>query len=730
MSFLEIEIKKKYRSSENDNIATAFIEKALEQSSSYKRAVGFFSSSSLIYTSRGLAKIATNYNGGEPLIKYIVSPRLSEKDVEAIKKGYATREEIITEALNRDFVDVTDEFEKERLNMISNLISSGAMDIKIAITEENDEIGMYHEKIGIFSDKDGRKIAFTGSLNESENAYLKNFESIRVYKSWEENQDEDCNDIEYDFDMLWKNLTKKVKVYQFPNAVKAKLFKYKKDTYDVNIDEHEKVKKRITNYLKISNPYIPSSVNLYDYQKEAIKSWFSNKCQGIFDMATGTGKTYTAYGAIIKLLEKANYRMAVIILCPYQHLVEQWLEDAEIFNITNPIVGYSNSKYFDYISKLKNAVQNYNDGIIKIFFFFCTNASFKLEKVQNVLKLLNNRTLIVADEAHNLGSKNFKYVLNPNFKYRLALSATIERYRDEEGTGQILNYFGPKCIEYSMEKAISEDKLTKYYYHPIICTLTEDEMEKYKELTELIRKNSYPSKNGGVELTKVGEKLAIKRARLIAGAKDKVSKLKIEMMNHLTEKNMLVYCGTSKLETDNGDEIKQIDIVSQMLGFELNLNVGRYTSLESISERQKIKERFINGDLQALVAIKCLDEGVNIPGIKTAFILASSTNPREYIQRRGRVLRKAPGKDYAVIYDFVTLPVNLNQMNEYDENLALDFASLARNEIKRIEEFSRLSLNAIESMELIDEINDKYHLNDFVIDNDFDIIEWNNDDYE
>ena len=730
MGFLDIEIKRKYRTSDTDNIATAFIEKVLEESVCYKRAVGFFSSSSLIYTSRGLAKIAANYKGGEPIIKYIVSPKLSEQDVEAIKNGYLSREEVIENALNRDFQDVTDSFEKERLNMISNLIASGAMDIKIAVTEDSDEMGMYHEKIGVFYDEDSRKIAFTGSLNESENAFLRNFESVMVFKNWIGDEDQDCFDIEYDFDRLWGNTTNKVNVYPFPKAIKDRLFVYKKDSYDVDIDKHEDEEKLFAKYLKNENPVIPDKITLFDYQQEAIKSWFSNKCTGIFDMATGTGKTLTAYGAIVKLLERAKYKMAVIVLCPYQHLVEQWLEDASMFNIIDPIVGYSNSNYSDYLSRLKNAVQDYNDGIRDNFFFFCTNASFKLEKVQTVLNGLNNRVLIVADEAHNLGTKKFLPSLNQNYKYRLALSATVERYRDEEGTNQIFEYFGAKCIEYTMERAIKEDKLTKYYYHPIVCTLSTDEIEEYRKLSELIRKNSYPSKCGGVELTKLGEQIAIKRARLIAGARDKVDKLKKEMLNHLNEKNMLVYCGTSKLENDNGEEIKQIDLVSKMLGIDLNMNVGRYTSQEDVSERQIIKQRFVNGDLQALVAIKCLDEGVNIPGIKTAFILASSTNPREYIQRRGRVLRKALGKDFAVIYDFITLPTDLDQMKEYGDDLVRDFSSLAKNEINRMEEFSKLALNASETTELIDEINEKYQLNKFNIDNDFDIIEWNEDDYE
>lgn len=729
MSFLEMNIKKKYRTSDTFSIAESFIEPIIKECSVYKRAVGFFSSSSLIYTSKGLAKLASTYNGGDPIIQYVVSPRLTKEDVEAIKNGYEEREKVIESALIREFEDVTDHFQQERLNMISHLISSGAMDIKVAVTEMGEKIGIYHEKIGVFCDQDGNKAAFTGSLNESLNAYLNNFESIRVYRSWE-GEDDDCFDIEYDFNCLWNNTTKKVRVLSFPSAVKEKLFQYKKESYDPDIDEHEAEYINNTLGFVSTHPRIPEDINLHDYQKQAIREWFKHKCRGIFDMATGTGKTYTAYGAIVKLLEKAKYKLATIIICPYQHLVEQWAEDAPKFGINNMIIGYSSSKHANYLSNLQTTVQNYNDGLIENFFFICTNASFKLDKVQNVLCRIKGRTLLVADEAHNLGAKKIQECLTDLFTYRIALSATVERYRDEEGTQVIFDYFGEKCIEYPMSRAIAEDKLTKYYYYPIIVSLDDAEIQEYIRLTKLVRQNSYPNSKGKVELTKTGEMYAIQRARLIAGCHNKLDKLKEEMMNHLDEKNMLVYCGTSKLADDNGDEIKQIDKVCSILGNDLNLNIDRYTSRESAEERMQIKRRFQSGFLQALVAIKCLDEGVNIPGIKTAFILASSTNPREYIQRRGRVLRKSKEKPYAVIYDFITLPFDIYNVQASEQYIIDDFKTLAVNEINRMDEFGKLSLNPTETLELIQTIKTVFHLNDFSISEDMEVIEWDESNYE
>lgn len=729
MSFLDLNIKKKYRSSDTLNIAEAFIEPVIRECTLYKRAVGFFSSSSLVYTSKGLAKLASKYKGGDPVIQYVVSPKLTQEDAEAIKNGYESREKVIENALIRDFEEVTDQFQQERLNMIAHLISCGAMDIKVAVTEIGGKLGMYHEKIGVFYDENGNKVAFTGSLNESLNAYLNNFESIRVYRSWE-GEDDDCFDIEYDFNNLWNNSTKKVRIMSFPNAAKEKLLQYKKENYDPDIDEHEEEYLNNVYEFESARPRIPEDIELHDYQKDAIKEWFKHKCRGIFDMATGTGKTYTAYGAMVKLLERAEYKLATVIICPYQHLVEQWAEDAPKFGINDMIIGYSSSKHAQYLTKLKSAVQNYNDGIIDNFFFICTNASFKLDKVQDVLGQIKGRALLVADEAHNLGAKKIQECLTEQFTYRLALSATVERYRDEEGTQKIFDYFGEKCIEYPMGRAIVEDKLTKYYYHPILVCLNPEEKEEYIRLTKLVRKNSFPNSKGKVELTKVGEMFAIQRARLIAGCYNKLDKLKEEMQNHVDEKNMLVYCGTSKLADDNGDEVKQIEKVCQMLGNELNISLDRYTSLESADERMKIKKRFESGFLQALVAIKCLDEGVNIPGIKTAFILASSTNPREYIQRRGRVLRKAKDKPYAVIYDFVTLPLDIYNVQASEQYMIDDFKTLAVNEISRMDEFGKLSINPTETLEIIQKIKSVFHLNDFDLSEEMEAIEWDESSYE
>ena len=721
MSLMDLEIKESYRSDECPDLGKYFVSKMLEQSVIYKRAVGFFSSSCLIKLSYGISKLVSKPKSH---IYLIASPYLSEADVEAIKLGYKKRDEIIEESLIRELKVPKDEFEEERLNFLCHLVEDGILDIKIADKHsDSSDVGMFHEKIGLFIDELGNKVAFSGSLNESDNSFSNNFESIQVFKSWEEPRR--VSIITDDFDKLWYDKTKSLKIRDFPDAVKQALFKYYKPNYQKNPDEYEARKKTqalisvADNRPRYNCPFPP-----YEYQKDAIQKWANQGFRGLFDMGTGTGKTITAMYAAIILLKKLNYKMATIVVCPYTHLVEQWVEEEQHFNVKF-IVGYSDNKYKDYISKLNQSIQDFNDGVIDNFFFITTNASYKTEKVQNLLKSIKGNVLFIADEVHNFGATGMQASLIDTFRYRIGLSATIDRHRDEDGTNSIYNYFGNPVIHYGLKEAIQNNVLTRYYYYPIKVTLTGQEIEKYVDLTLKIRKNSYLS-GDKIKLTKEGERLALKRARIVATAANKIEILKSLMKDYVNDHNILVYCGTGKISGGiDGDEVKQLDEVCRCLGTDLGMKIARYTSRENTSERKDITERYKQGnDLQAVVAIKCLDEGVNIPSIKTAFILASSTNPREYIQRRGRVLRKYPGKQYSYIYDFVTLPIGLDDVQDYSDEFLKNFKTLEKNEIDRIKEFSSLAENQHDSDDIINEITNAYGLNDFELNEDFEKIEW------
>ena len=711
MSYESLQILRSYKTNKND-IVQEFYVPILKESVLYKRAVGFFSSAALIELSKGISGLIKN--GGK--IKFIVSPLLSEEDVEAIQRGYDERE-IIKRSLLREFKEPQTDSEAERLNWLAYLIANGYLEIKVAFTSPSKATGMYHEKIGILYDEKYNKIAFTGSMNETINAFHNNYESIVVFNSAIDEDIQRVNDLERDFDSLWAGREENITVLEFPQVVKEKLLAYKKDTVEFSLDQTE-----LEHCLEGTNrapgiPLIPIGVRLHDYQEDAIDEWAKKNYCGIFDMATGTGKTFTGLGAAARLF-KDKEKAAIIIVCPYQHLVEQWVEDILKFNML-PTIGYSASKQTDWKKRLQNDIMDFKLGVIKSFCFVTTNATFSSEFVQKQLNKLGKNTLLLVDEAHNFGATNLRLTLNPKFEYRLALSATLNRHGDAEGTQALYDYFGDKCIEYGLERAIRENKLTPYYYYPCVVYLTENELEKYRDISKRIAKQCHKGKSGNLEITELGKRLMIERSRIVAGAFNKVDLLKDLMQDYRDDTHILVYCGaarnadfSSDLSEPDTEGERQIVSVSKMLGNELGMKVTHFTSSESAVEREQIKEQFANADpYQAIVAIKCLDEGVNIPSIKTAFILASSTNPKEYIQRRGRVLRKAPNKPFAKIYDFITLPTPLDYVNGDSEVARLDLG-LVKREIVRMKEFGEISKNPSEADKLIKELSEIYRLDE------------------
>lgn len=702
MSLDNLTIRKEYRNLKCDIIHDFYIP-ILSEAVVYKRAVGFFNSAALYEMATGLNQIV--YNRGK--IELIVSPRLTNEDIKSIQLGYRRREEIIENALLRDFSDPKTQVEKRKLNLLANLIADGIMDIKVAFKVNATSAGIFHEKIGIVTDTLGNKVAFTGSMNETYSGLLQNYESIDVYCSW---RDEDADRVaikEYAFDNLWDNLDSAMDVIAFPQIAIERLNVYKivstsellQENYDTPIIQERK------NFFRI-----PQNVKLHAYQEEAISTWESHNYRGIFDMATGTGKTFTALGALSKLSENLHEHLAVLIVCPYQHLVEQWVEDIIAFGV-KPMICYSR---YDWKKFYKDTINDYNLGIVNNFCVITTNATFATASMQNPLLTIKGDCCLVVDEAHNFGAKKQLDCMSEKFNYRLALSATINRHHDEYGTSRLFEYFGDKCIEYTLRQAINEEKLTPYYYYPVLVSFEESELNKYIEITDkvatILRRTPKDA-----ELPQAAERLLIERARIIAGAYGKVQALKEVIEQYKDKRHILVYCGATKVQSDylsgsniNIDEQRQIDEITTLLGQDLKMKVTQFTAQEDSKQRELIKEKFASGETQALVAIKCLDEGMNIPNIETAFILASSTNPKEYIQRRGRVLRKAPGKRYAVIYDFVTLPRALDEYSPPSSKQAE--LSLVKREVERMRDFQALSENPSDVTNVIRWITEKYQL--------------------
>lgn len=700
MSLADIHIKNEYRSL-LDNVVTDFYIPVLQESILYQRAVGFFSSSALIAISKGVEGLVAN--GGK--IQIIASPRLSQEDIDEISKGYEVRK-IIERALLRGVVDPSSIEESERLSYIASLIAKGVLDVKIAFLTSKNEIAMYHEKMGIMSDREGNAVAFSGSMNESENAFSSNYESFDVFCSWT-NDRERVFQKQMAFQAIWDDYEPGIETMAFPEAVRDRVYSFNSSLST----KHSAVSDSAQDEQPLDAMYLPPDFKIRPYQETAIQNWKTNGYRGIYDMATGTGKTLTALASIEQLFKDNKRRLGIIIVCPYQHLVEQWVEDIVRFGI-KPIVGYSSSPQKNWKKNLEQAIRSFNLRVSDFFCFITTNASFVTKSVQEQVQLLSDDVVYVVDEAHNMGAENYRKCLPENICYRLGLSATIDRHNDEIGTAALSGYFGEKCIIYSLKDAIDSQMLTRYYYYPVLTYLDQDELSEYLMITSQLAK-AIRKKNGKVVLTEHAKQLLIKRARIIAGAKGKLPELQKQIAPFVDDKYILVYCGATTVRDEDDSDFgrRQIDLVAEMLGNTLGMRVGRFTSQESAQERAQIRAAFADGEtLQALVAIKCLDEGVNIPSIKTAFILASSTNPKEYIQRRGRVLRKFPGKEYAAIYDFITLPFPFETLASQNDAIIESTKGLIKRELIRMMDFADIAENPSLTYDLLYELKHGFNI--------------------
>lgn len=452
---------------------------------------------------------------------------------------------------------------------------------------------------------------------------------------------------------------------------------------------------------QLSVPQIPPSLHLRTYQKQAVNNWFANRGRGTLKMATGSGKTITALAIATELYQKIGLE-ALIIICPYRHLVTQWAKEAEKFNL-NPILAFESVRYWQ--RQLSTELYQLRAGYQPFLTVITTNSTLISEGFQSQLLYFPEKTLIVGDEAHNLGSPRLEESLPRNIGLRLALSATPERHFDESGTDAILNYFGSVLQpELTLAEAINQGALVRYLYYPVLVELTEAESRAYHRLTTRIGWALMDDKDW--ENNETITALLIQRSRLIASATNKLDALRELMKNRLQTTHTLFYCGDGSVETLEDYSPRQLEATVELLGSELGYRVNTYTAETPLNEREKLRQQFERGELQGLVAIRCLDEGVDIPAIQNAVILASSCNPRQFIQRRGRILRPHPGKERATLFDMIVLPPDL------DRNTLEVERNLLRKELKRFLEFANLADNAGEARLKLLQLQKRYGLLD------------------
>ena len=536
-------------------------------------------------------------------------------------------------------------------------------------------------------------MAFHGSMNESETAYLDNYESIDVYLSWDDKDLLRVKRNEENFVSIWGNNCNKWETYEFPEVLKKELLQIRSEERPVpyNILNNDDIKTKVVE--------IPTDLKLRDYQKDAIKAWLVNSGKGIFEMATGTGKTVTSISAMVKLIEQYNKKCipcGLLIIVPYKALLEQWDESLQRFNIIATKCYESKNYWYD---RLNSQISLFNKGLITNLFFITTNSTFKTIEFQELLDKIENDYILCIDEMHHFATEKGVQELPGNAKYKLGLSATLMTKYENDFMNNLINYFENGIIyKFSLEKAIKENFLTPYYYYPVFVDLTEVEKDEYFEITQQISKLSF-SFNEENE-NPVLQNLLIKRARIVASAENKLQKLR-EMKEQIVGKSFnLFYCG-DKRESDT----RYVEKVNKLLAYEFEMKTHTFTAEEDRRTRLSLIKEFATGKIQALTAIRCLDEGIDIPELRRAFILSSGTNSKEFIQRRGRILRLSPDKEFAEIYDFVVVPTlnrdYIKSLNDYEIRIEQQIIS---KEFQRFSEFANLAMNKNDAYQKILEV--------------------------
>lgn len=685
MSLNVLSLPKTIDTSTSDIVADFFIP-LLSNSVRYDRGVGFFSTSWVRIASQGLLELAKNQGKA----RWIISPILDKDDWNALYTGsQAQFDEKLYKSLERTINKLKEDLEEDTRSAFAWMVADGILDFRLAVPRSKLD-NEFHAKFGIFTDIAGNKVAFNGSYNDSITG-TRNYEIIDIYCSWDNSEAERVEHRAQSFERLWSNQDQNVRVFQIPEAAREEIIKlrnYHQRPY--NLKSENLLLKTLT---QRTEPEIPANITLRDYQEEAVHAWFSNNGQGILEMATGTGKTITALAAAVRLLEQ-KHRLLLVVACPYKHLVAQWTDEAKAFGFNPIAVSESRTQWEPEVARnLKRFQRNEIDSVTII----TTNNALWSGILPNLLTPNWSESLLIVDEAHYAGAPKMSAALPNQTPYRLGLSATPIRHYDNDGSEKILAYFNGIVFSLTLEDAIG-NFLTPYNYYPTPIEMTDDEFKEYSKLTHQLRRLI---QNDDEYWSDIAQRIAFKRARILNNSRSKLEWLQTHIEDFDKIKHTLFYVGDSLFPE-----------VTRLLGIQKHIRIHEFTQRQSNKERSSILQRFERGDLQALVAMRCLDEGVDVPPTKTAYFLASSGNPREFVQRRGRVLRKSPGKDVATIYDLIAIPPrNFLSIGEGHPDYSAVRAAI-RREYKRVKEFASLAQNHYEALDQLFDVANQLDLLD------------------
>lgn len=717
-----------YRSgSENEPIE--FFMAGLCNSTSFDLLLGYFSSAAINVLSLGFATFL--YNGGK--LRIVVNNVLSQQDKDAIKLGMSGSGMINLLDLSdiENLKKSLDDYGKHFFECLAFLISQNRIEIKIVKPKSGR--GIAHYKSGAFYDGN-ETVGFKASCNFTAFGLIENLEELDAFLSWENSRSTKMIKRQNsDFENLFSGNSEFVEYVDINDVTVAIRNEFGNSTMDELIIKEKELNNRknialnndnLKEIIKVVNkqidsilwePKFPFEAGPRPYQIEAYNNWVNNDYKGIFAMATGTGKTITSLNCLLNEYKSCGYYRG-IILVPTTSLLEQWKQECRKFNFRNIISISSNENWNNELAFFNTSTKFSNNSYIVIV----TYASFIRPKFQSHFEQLDSNVILIADEAHNIGAPKVLEILSKvHLNKRIGLSATPNRKFDEKGNDAIESFFNdkpPYVYSYSMEQALKTGSLCSYLYYPHIVYLNEVELKEYIRLSKQLLIYFDAQLNTFKDCKEV-ETLLLARKRIIHKASNKLKEFNKIITSEFEKRGNLKYSliyvpegiEPDYSQTDNQAESEEdISLIDEYTRAVSSLSddimVKQFTSLSS--NREEILNNFEKGTIHALTSMKCLDEGVDVPRSELAIFCSSTGNPRQFIQRRGRVLRLHKEKTHAVIHDLVVIP----RANSEDSSFELE-KSLVKKELERVVDFSSLSMNKMDTYRTLKDILEYYNLN-------------------
>ena len=645
---------------------------------------GFFSSQILASLAPGLA---TYINTSQERFRLVISPLLRPEDKMAIEEGVKSSETVVAEFFE-GLIVTEDLLEQHTLKCLSWLLRTGQIEIRIALMED----ALFHPKVWLFRSRDD-VLAAHGSSNMTYAGIRKNIEQIAISKSWEDRtQDQITARFRDQFERLWCNEEENCVVIELPQAVRDQLLR----SYSYDLPPTEEDLRTLYRRVKDSSepyvlprvarprfeipPHLQFTEGPFAHQGKAVTAWCASGHRGVLEMATGSGKTITSMICAHRLYEEQK-PLLIVVAAPYIPLIEQWCDEIAPFGLVpvNLTRAGGAKRRAGELQRLKRRLRT---GLSDVEVVVVSHDTLCTSEFETEIETFDCIRLLIADEVHNLGRQTF--ISNPPefFHFRLGLSATPIRQYDEEGTEALFDFFGPVVFRFTLEEAIGRCLVEyDYYVHPVYLTNTE--MDEWFDLTGKIKQNAWRSEENKPD--EYLSKLLRDRRALLETASGKISTL----ATLLNEENTGSLRHTLVYTSDKGPS--QLENVNRLLSSR-SILFHQLTAEETANRdrTKRIIKSFQDGEIQVLTAKRVLDEGINIPQICKAFILASTTVERQWVQRRGRLLRTCSviEKTHSVIHDLVALP------SPTEEGLDPDARTLVRSELRRVQEFAKLARNA------------------------------------